>query len=197
MDLYANKKIKITKNALNESELTLTNKKLFQKNGFSLNNLKNRRFYSTSKNKEDKYLSYITPIKQKKSISKVINLIEKKSKDFSVIDIETMDLNGQEYPICISFKNRSKENIFMIDHSKLLENIDKALDSLWNNLFDFILKHCNKNVIFVHNLGNFDGFFIYKALSNRFKPEEVSCLIDHHNKFIQITLEIDKFKIVF
>ena len=60
MDLYANKKIKITKNALNESELTLTNKKLFQKNGFSLNNLKNRRFYSTSKNKEDKYLSYKT-----------------------------------------------------------------------------------------------------------------------------------------
>jgi hypothetical protein len=34
-------------------------------------------------------------------------------------------------------------------------------------------------------------------LSNRFKPEEVSCLIDTHNKFIQITLEIKKLKIVF
>jgi len=34
-------------------------------------------------------------------------------------------------------------------------------------------------------------------LSNRFKPEEVSCLIDSHNKFIQITLEIQKLKIVF
>ena len=53
--------------------------------------------------------------------------------------------------------------------------------------FDFIILNCNKEVIFVHNLGSFDGFFIYKALSNRFKPEEVTCLIDNHNKFIQIT----------
>lgn len=73
-----------------------------------------------------------------------------------------------------------------------------------------ILVNCNKDVIFVHNLGSFDGFFIYKALSNRFKPEEVTCLIDNHNKFIQITLTlaclnanqsrakvIDKLKIVF
>ena len=34
-------------------------------------------------------------------------------------------------------------------------------------------------------------------MSNRFKPEEVSCLIDSHNKFIQITLEVQKLKIVF
>jgi hypothetical protein len=46
-------------------------------------------------------------------------------------------------------------------------------------------------------LGSFDGFFIYKALSNRFKPLEVSCLINSHNKFIQITLELQKLKIVF
>ena len=65
--------------------------------------------------------------------------------------------------------------------------------------FDFIILNCNKGIIFVHNLGSFDGFFIYKALSNRFKPEEVSCLIDNHNKFIQITLELEiqKIKIVF
>jgi hypothetical protein len=34
-------------------------------------------------------------------------------------------------------------------------------------------------------------------LSNRFKPEEVYCLIDTHNKFIQITLELKNLKIVF
>jgi DNA polymerase type B, organellar and viral len=34
-------------------------------------------------------------------------------------------------------------------------------------------------------------------LSNSFKSEEVTCLIDSHNKFIQITLEIKKLKIVF
>ena len=41
------------------------------------------------------------------------------------------------------------------------------------------------------------AFFIYKALSNRFKPEEVSCLVDSHNKFISITLSINKFKVTF
>jgi hypothetical protein len=63
--------------------------------------------------------------------------------------------------------------------------------------FYFIILYCNKHVIFVHNLGNFDGIFIYKAMSNQFKPEEVNCLIDSHNKFIQISLEINKLKIVF
>jgi hypothetical protein len=46
-------------------------------------------------------------------------------------------------------------------------------------------------------LGSFDSFFLYKALSNRFKADEVTCLIDNHNKFIQITLEIEKLKITF
>lgn len=41
------------------------------------------------------------------------------------------------------------------------------------------------------------GFFIYKALSNKFKPLEVSCLIDTHNKFIQISLELKNLKIMF
>ena len=74
---------------------------------------------------------------------------------------------------------------------------------MWDVFFDFILKNCDKDVIFVHNLGHFDGFFIYKALSNKFKPEEISCLIDNHNKFIQITLslpgqgKIEKLNLVF
>jgi DNA polymerase type B, organellar and viral len=41
------------------------------------------------------------------------------------------------------------------------------------------------------------GSLYIKPLSNRFKPEEVSCLIDNHNKFIQITLEAKNLKIVF
>ena len=72
-----------------------------------------------------------------------------------------------------------------------------AIKEFLNKFFDFIGLNCNKQVIFVHNLGNFDGFFIYKGLSNRFKPEEVSCLIDSQNRFIQITLEIKNLKIVF
>lgn len=131
-------------------------------------------------------------------MSKIIPfLIEQNAKPFSAADIETMDFKGTEIPISISIKTQNKIEIFIIDSNKLLVELNIALKDLWDKFFDFILANCNKNVIFVHNLGGFDGFFIYKALSNRFKPEEVSCLIDNHNKFIQITLEIEKLKIVF
>ena len=74
--------------------------------------------------------------------------------------------------------------------------VETALNELWNRIFDFFLSNCNKDVIWVHNLGHFDGFFIYKALSNRFKPEEVTCLIDNQNKFIQIALQIEKLPLL-
>ena len=43
----------------------------------------------------------------------------------------------------------------------------------------------------MHNLGNFDGVFIYKAISNRYKPTDVKTLIDHDNKFITISLKLN------
>jgi len=232
MDLYANKKIKITKNATTGEELwTITNKQLNKNNGSNLG----KRFYTTKSGltKDNKYLSYITPIKHKqpKSLVELITA-ETDKKPFSAMDIETMEFNGKEIPISISIKTRNISKLFIIDwgykpcfrpglkpyYTPCLEpcykpwfnpknqqcitsGIETAIKVLWNNFFDFIVSNCNKEVIFVHNLGNFDGFFIYKALSNRFKPEEVSCLIDSNNKFIQITLNIEtkelKLKIVF
>ena len=44
--------------------------------------------------------------------------------------------------------------------------------------------------IFVHNLGGFDGLFIYKALSSLYDPSIVSTIIDEHNKFITIKLKL-------
>jgi DNA polymerase type B, organellar and viral len=204
MDLYANKKIKITKNALTGTEILF----LYEKGSDKISGLKfkkdslNKKFYSTKatdKSENDKYLSYITPLKAKKSkaISKVINIQDKQKKPFSVMDIETMGLKGQEIPVSISIKTANILKLFVIDHSLLKIDVESAIKELWNNLFEFILLNCNKQVIFVHNLGSFDGFFIYKALSNSFKPEEVSCLIDSHNKFIQISLELKNIKIVF
>ena len=40
--------------------------------------------------------------------------------------------------------------------------------------------------IFVHNLGGFDGYFIYKHLCEYANPHFVSTIIDDHNRFIQI-----------
>jgi hypothetical protein len=79
------KKIKITKNALTGEELlTFTNKHSNKNNGFNLGKKKNF-FYSTnSSQKDDKYLSYITPIKSKKP-NKIIYILNKNS--FSVMDI--------------------------------------------------------------------------------------------------------------
>jgi len=67
-----------------------------------------------------------------------------------------------------------------------------GVQEMWDKFFNFILGECNKDVIFVQNLGAFDGFFLYKALSNKFKAEEVSCLIDSENKLIQIIPRTEK-----
>jgi DNA polymerase type B, organellar and viral len=187
MDNLTNKRIKISRSTIIGGGF-LGNKPL--KSGLHTNALLNR-FYTTSNKNTDKYLSYITPLKPNNKISKIIN-ISNEGKPFSAMDIETMEFNNKEIPICISIKTKNFNKIFLIDSSKLLNNLNRALEDLWDNFFDFILNNCNKEVIFVHNLGNFDGFFIYKALSNKFKPEEVSCLIDHHNKFIQIILNISE-----
>jgi hypothetical protein len=112
MDNLVNTKIKITKNTLAKGGF-LGNKPL--KSGLHTNALLNNRFYSSkaSETKEDKYLSYITPLKAKKSISKIINIQNKKS--FSAMDIETMDFNGKELPISISIKTKNITKIFIID----------------------------------------------------------------------------------
>ena len=69
------------------------------------------------KEEDQKYLNYITPIKQPKSMSKVINIIEQNKSSFSSMDIETMEFNGQELPISISIKTKNISEIFIIDSS--------------------------------------------------------------------------------
>ena len=198
MDLYANKKIKITKDTTTgRNILTMTDKEVI--NDLKKRNqkmLEGKRFYSTTK--DDRYLSYITPLKTttKKSITQCLGndtVIIKKSDPLPLIsmDIETVEINSEEVPISISIKTFNKTKLFIIDPSKLIGSTkDMAVSDLWNDFFYFILLNYNKHTIFVHNLGAFYGFFIYKALSLRFKPEEISCLIDHDNKFIQITLKL-------
>jgi hypothetical protein len=44
-------------------------------------------------------------------------------------------------------------------------------------------------VNFTHNLDNFDGYFLYKALSSYANPDSISTIINAHNSFIQITFK--------
>ena len=151
MDLYANKKIKITKNTLTgEETLILTNKHSVKNNSMlslktfstftsSSFRAEDKKFYSTNSNsssegplesrcfkKDDKYLSYITPIEPPKS--KIAPyLIDQNKKPFSAADIETMDFKGTEVPISISIKTQNKIEIFIID-SNCFNNAGYNLD---------------------------------------------------------------------
>lgn len=55
----------------------------------------------------------------------------------------------------------------------------------------------NKITIFVHNLGGFDGIFIYKYLVEKIDSSLIKCIIDDKNNFILITVKINDLEIIF
>ncbi len=109
-----------------------------------------------------------------------------------------MDYKDKQIPIAISLAyDNSKTKLFLIDINLFKIDSKIALDTLWSNFFSFITLNSDYfETIFVHNLGSFDGLFLYKALSNYAKPQQVSTIIDDKNKFIQIIFNINKTKMV-
>lgn len=165
MDNYLNKNIKIN----NRSQLSKKNNTL---------QFHNKRNYSTR-------INSISPIKN--------NIITGICELISAMDIETIDYNGNQIPAAITLAyidggNQILSKIFLIDYNLLLVDKDLALNILWSDYISYITKNSIK-CIFVHNLGNFDGYFIYKALSEQMEPEFVNTIIDNQNKFITINLK--------
>ena len=159
MDNYLNKRIKITKSTVGNNNFTI------QKRSYSKNVIK--------------------PVKFK--TSKGIG------NSFITMDIETMDYNGLDIPVVISlafikFGQQIEGKAFEINKDLLDINVTLAVTNLWETFLEFIIEHRFK-FIFVHNLGGFDGLFLYKALSSIYSPGVVSTLIDEHNKFITIKLK--------
>jgi len=130
---------------------------------------------------------------------------------FATMDIETITHNGIQVTIAISiafnkfyamFNSRNKLNInhkiFLIDKQLFIKNYELAINNIWKDFFEFIELHPSLfKTIFVHNLGSFDGLFIYKAISNQYDPSKVSTIIDDKNKFIKIQLKLrNDFNIV-
>ena len=65
---------------------------------------------------------------------------------------------------------------------------------LWKDFLNFIINNSEYfENIFTHNLGSFDGYFIYKELSQILEPNEISTIIDDKNKFIQIKIFHNKW----
>jgi hypothetical protein len=66
---------------------------------------------------------------------------------------------------------------------------------LWAECFNFIFSNQDYfKFMFAHNLGSFDGFFIYKALINYCTFDSVKTIIDNKNKFITINYNNNQTK---
>jgi hypothetical protein len=123
------------------------------------------------------------------------------------MDIETMEFNGIQIPIAISlaYLDNSSElmsKFTLINKDLLLANEEEAIADLWLRFFTFFNKDnfnfVERNlVIFMHNLGSFDGFFLYKGLMNNnlCNYKDVKSMIDKDNEFIQIEAIINGVKI--
>lgn len=128
----------------------------------------------------------IKPLKTSKNVNKT---------SIATIDLETIQLNNKQIPISISFSYILKDEIItlfeLIDHNLILENSDTAVKSLWFNFMTKLNKlNLHKYIVYSHNLGSFDGYFIYKGLLEL--PEidinKVNSIIDELHKFISIDL---------
>lgn len=114
-------------------------------------------------------------------------------KPFFTMDIETINFNNIQVPIAISSSGYNSSKIFLIDHTLLQQNVEAALYKLWAQYFTYletlIPSHLpyKQITIFAHNLGDFDGYFLYKALMNHYNPDKITSIIDDSNTFISIS----------
>jgi len=135
--------------------------------------------------------------------------------NFATMDIETISLknfNNLQIPILISSVHSINDNetkitkLFQIDHLKLrfeiknnnLNNIKLLVIDLFKEYIDYIIINNNHfKTIFVHNLGSFDGLFLYNGLLNIVDIKKIESIIDDQNRFILIKYKdiINKNKI--
>jgi hypothetical protein len=165
---------------------------------WNLDTMRNSRIKLHNKGQIDflGYRNYSTSIvKGKKDIVIAPIKVDSTTSNFATMDIETMDINGNQIPVVISTCNSKTSKLFIVDHVLFKYNLKLAVKNLWQQYFDYIL-NCTDPIIFVHNLGNFDGYFLYKALINHFDPMLVDTIIDEGKAFITITLNINNRKIV-
>ena len=131
--------------------------------------------------------NYIKPLNSKAS----------KVKPFYTMDIETMKSNnGDQVPVFISLSSKTRTEFFLINNSLPLS---EAVNDLWTRFFNCLESVIrNKvNTVFVHNLGSFDGIFIYKFLANKFGNTNLKAILDDSNKFICISLKFGDKQVVF
>jgi hypothetical protein len=137
----------------------------------------------------------IKPLKIPKNVNKSL---------IATIDLETIELNNNQIPISISFSyflNGELITIFeLIDYKLLKLNSGEAVKLLWFNFMNKINDlNLHKIVIFSHNLGSFDGYFLFKGLLELpgVNIDKVNSIIDELHRFISIDVIWKDTKFVF
>lgn len=111
------------------------------------------------------------------------------------LDVETINISqGIQIPFAISFAYKKNNithcNHYLIDHQLLLTNTNSAILKMWTEFYCHLksLNLSKRLVIYSHNFGSFDGYFIAPSLYNYAESHKlVNMLIDDKNKFISVT----------
>nr|YP_010160567.1 DNA polymerase [Gymnopilus junonius]QRH17753.1 DNA polymerase [Gymnopilus junonius] len=117
------------------------------------------------------------------------------------MDIETLtfkEFDDLQIPIIITSYTNSKLNrLFKIDYvnlkqaiqNKNLNDVELLVNNLWKDYLNYlVLNKDSFETIFVHNLGDFDGYFLIKGLLSQenVNIKNVNTIIDDKNKWILI-----------
>lgn len=139
------------------------------------------------KNKEEKIVkpnnsTHFMPLNGLENLSKA---------NVATLDCETIVYNKLELTWLVTFvREDGIEKYFIIDRDLFFLNPEEAVTSLWIDVFNYLTLYHKGNVL-VHNLGAFDGYFIYKYASILFGPTYVNSLIDPQNRFITIDITFE------
>jgi len=152
-----------------------------------------RGFHSSCVN--NKNMNVIKPLKTPQTVHKM---------KIGAIDIETIEFNYIQIPVAITFSYNINKKIFtifkLINSDLLLKDSDKAVKLLWLDFMNELnnLK-LNKIIIFSHNLGSFDGYFIFKGLLELpdIDISKVNSIIDDLHRFISIDISWKDSKFIF
>jgi hypothetical protein len=132
----------------------------------------------------------IAKVKKKASI-KPLRVQDREPKRFATVDIETMILNKKtqtHIPVVISTYSEEFKKLFIVDPILLQKDSKKAVRLLFKEYLDFMISLKKDYTIFAHNLGGYDGYFLYKEFITIVENlEDLDCLMDGDNKFITIT----------
>jgi DNA polymerase type B, organellar and viral len=169
------------------------------------------RYYSTKVTNKSISLKSPKPIINKKSINNkdITPLILKN--DVEPMDIFTLDIETMKHPllpiqvptivtIAHVVDNEPIVVAFHVQINEMLSKsgLDGAIANMWYYVFSYLNDNVtNNHVIFAHNLGGFDGYFILKALLLQFGLGGADVVIDKDHDFIQILGKLKDVELIF